>query len=320
VDYLLFHREDPRFVWGQFGSCTLLARRQTLLDVGEFDEGFRRGAEWDLAVRLALMGGHFIAVDETLITQRKTHTADKGGKTALEYTLKLRGKYRDYLESKGVYRASIAMAHSRFHYTRGEPLRSYFYLALACLCSSKVVLPSEVRKWRRRNSMRVGSLARNAAFLLALRVLQQLLRLAMVYFVVRALDSTQFGQYQFVLTCAALVAMFALPGLNNSLMQSVARGFPGSYRAVLRRAFASSLLGSLVLFGLGAYYAVQHTPALSSGFLLVGLLFPFAGGLEQWRSLKTGAEDFAGMFKMDGIAVVVMTALMIGAVTTYPGT
>jgi O-antigen/teichoic acid export membrane protein len=114
--------------------------------------------------------------------------------------------------------------------------------------------------------------------------------------------------------------MFALPGLNNSLMQSVARGFPGSYRAVVRRAFVSSLLGSIVLIGFGAYYAIQHAPALSSGFLLVALFFPFASGLEQWRSLKSGSEDFAGMFKMDGIAVVVMTVLMIGAVTAYPGT
>jgi O-antigen/teichoic acid export membrane protein/glycosyltransferase involved in cell wall biosynthesis len=320
VDYLLYHRENPGFVWGQFGSGTMLARRQTLLEVGGFDESFRRGAEWDFVLRLALKGGHFIAVDEALMTQRKTPTADKSGKTALAYTLQLRNKYRGYLESKGVYRASIAIAHSRFHYTRGEPLRSYFYLALACVCSPSVVLPSEVQKWKTRNSRRVGSLAKNAAFLLTLRVLQQLLRLAMIYFVVRALDNTQFGQYQFILSCAALITMFALPGLNNSLMQSVARGFRGSYRAVVRRAFASSLLGSLVLAGLAVYYAVDGTPALSSGFLLVAVLFPFAGGLEQWRSLKTGAEDFAGMFKTDGIAAVVLAVCMIAAVTARPGT
>ncbi len=320
ADFLLFHHQDPRFVWGEFGSGTMLARRQTLLEVGPFDEEFRRGAEWDMVIRLALLGGHFIAVDENLMTQRKTQTTDKGGKVALDYTLKLRRKYRDYLRSKHVYRASVAIAHSRFHYSRSQALRSYSYLALACLLSPRVVLPSEARKWRKRNSPRVGSLAKNAGFLLALRALQQLLRVAMVYFVVRALDKTQFGQYQFILTCAALVVMFALPGLNNSLMQSVARGFLGSYRAVVRRSFKTSLLGSVVLVGLGVYYGIHQTEAVRFGFFLVALLFPFASGLEQWRSLKTGSEDFAGMFRMDGIAVVVLAVLMISAVKARPGT
>ena len=82
ADFLLWHFEDPAFTWGQFGSCTLFVRKRTLTDIGGFDQDFRRGAEWDIAIRSALAGAHFIAVDESLITQKKTQTADKSGDMA----------------------------------------------------------------------------------------------------------------------------------------------------------------------------------------------------------------------------------------------
>jgi glycosyltransferase involved in cell wall biosynthesis len=150
ADFLLWHYEDPECVWGQFGSCTMFASKQTFADVGPWDEEFRRGAEWDLAIRLAFKGGHFISVDEPLITQYKTSTADKSGAIPLTNSLRLREKHETYLKKKRVYLASVALARSRFYYaTRRMPL-SRFYLALACICSPSVVLPNELAKRRRR--------------------------------------------------------------------------------------------------------------------------------------------------------------------------
>ncbi len=319
VDFLLWHREEPAFVWGQMGSCTLLARTATLREVGPFDESFRRGAEWDFAVRHGLAGGHFIAVDESLITQRKTPTADKSGRIPLLAVLRLRRKYRAYLRAHGVYLASLAIAHARFHYARGERLRSYAYLGLACLCSPFRVFPSEIRKWKRAREASLRPVARNAGILFALRALQHVLRLAMLYFVVRALDTTQYGQYQFVLTCVALATVCALPGLNNSLVQSIARGFLGTFRPAVRLAFRASFVGSAVLLALAFWNARGPASELPRAFVVAAALFPFAYGLEQWRSLRTGFEDFAGFFRVEGATAVVLAALMIAAVVTWPG-
>jgi glycosyltransferase involved in cell wall biosynthesis len=150
ADFLLWHHRDRRYVWGQFGSCTLMARKKTIAEIGGFDEEFRRGAEWDLAIRLSIAGGHFIAVDEPLITQFITQTADKAGDLPLKYLLGLRRKHRAYLESRHLYRASVAMAHARFHYARQQKSKSRFYLALACLYSPFRVLPSEFANWKRK--------------------------------------------------------------------------------------------------------------------------------------------------------------------------
>lgn len=166
---------------------------------------------------------------------------------------------------------------------------------------------------------RYRSLARNAAFVFSLRLLQRLLRILALYFVVRALSRDTFGEYQFVLSCLSLSVIFTLPGLNNSVMQSVARGFQGVYRRAVPRALASSLIGSVLLGGLSAYYWSSGRGELGGGLLLGACLFPLAYGLEQWRSFKSGGEDFAGLFRVEGLAALVLAVLMVSAVTRMPG-
>jgi glycosyltransferase involved in cell wall biosynthesis len=148
ADYLFGHSVEPSFVWGMFGSCTLMARRSAFLKVGEFDESFRRCAEWDYAVRAAFMGGHFIAVDMPLITQFKTKGADKAGSVPLKYALQLREKYKGYLTEHRVYWASRAIAHSRFHGTKGARLKSYLFMAAACAASPGLLARKLTRRAR----------------------------------------------------------------------------------------------------------------------------------------------------------------------------
>lgn len=133
ADYLLAHVCDQRLVWGMFGSCTLMAKRETFKAIGSFDEDFRRCAEWDLAIRAAFRGAHFIAVDEPLVTQHKTDGAEKIGSIPLEYALRLREKHKDYLVARGLYWASSAMARYNFHGGKGRFWKSCAYVCLACL-------------------------------------------------------------------------------------------------------------------------------------------------------------------------------------------
>jgi GT2 family glycosyltransferase len=136
---------DPRYVWGMLGSCTLMARRSTLEAVGSFDQSFRRSAEIDFAVRASLQGAHFIAVNEPLVTQYKTAGNEKSGNIPLEYALKLRYKYRDYLAGERAYWASLAMAHAWFHGNAGRSWKRRMYMALAYALLPPDVLALKVR-------------------------------------------------------------------------------------------------------------------------------------------------------------------------------
>lgn len=132
ANYVFGHLADSHHVWGMLGSCTLMARRRTFLAVGDFDSDFRRCAELDLAVRAALRGGHFIAVNEPLVVQYKTASADKAGNAPLKYALKLRRKHKEYLTKEQTYLASVAMARAWFHGNAGRCWKYRFFLALAC--------------------------------------------------------------------------------------------------------------------------------------------------------------------------------------------
>ena len=134
ADYILWRGGDRKFVWGMFGSCTLMARRSSFQKMGKFDEEFRRSAEWDMAIRFSFAGGHFIAVDQSLVVQRKTPTSDKSRKISLHYAQKLRRKYKDYLKRNGVYWASIIIGYSG---KRKYRLRYNIIRILSCLAAPR---------------------------------------------------------------------------------------------------------------------------------------------------------------------------------------
>jgi len=140
ADFLLLHIEKYGYSWGQFGSCTMMARVETLKKMDCFDPAFRRSAEWDLAIRASLDGCHFIAEAEPLITQYITDTEDKAGKVPLQYALLLRRKHREYLKGQGVYLASIAIAYARFYYAKNKTWRSRLAMGAACFLSPTIIL------------------------------------------------------------------------------------------------------------------------------------------------------------------------------------
>jgi glycosyltransferase involved in cell wall biosynthesis len=131
ANYLFGHLADSHHVWGMLGSCTLMARRRTFLALGGFDASFRRFAEWDPAVRAALRGAHFIAVNEPLIIQYKTASADKSGKIPFKNALDLTRKHKNYLIKEKAYLASVAMVYARFHAQAGHYWRNHLFHVLA---------------------------------------------------------------------------------------------------------------------------------------------------------------------------------------------
>ncbi|MCP8882616.1 glycosyltransferase [Devosia sp. XJ19-1] len=145
ADYILGIGASPDRVWGMFGSCTLMARKSTFATIGPFDADFRRCAEWDMAIRGAQMGAHFIAVNRPLITQYKTQSADKSGTKPLHYALMLRDKHRDYLNGKGVYLASKMFARSNFWGNKKQKLKSRFYRALGYALAPRLI-PSYLKR------------------------------------------------------------------------------------------------------------------------------------------------------------------------------
>jgi len=167
-----------------------------------------------------------------------------------------------------------------------------------------------------RRYLKIG---KNAGTLFGLSGLQRILGLATTYFLVRALSQESYGEYNFILSAMVVLSLFSLPGLNNSIMQSVARGNPGTYREALPLSFFSSFLGSLVLGGFGVWYVSHNNNELASSFFLAAALFPFANGLDKWASIKLGKEEFASIARLRGSASLLTSLLIIAGIYLVPG-
>ena len=162
-------------------------------------------------------------------------------------------------------------------------------------------------------------LFRGAACLFLLRVIQLGSALAGTYFLARSMGKNEFGEYNMVLNAVGILTIFTLSGFNNSLMQAVARGYEGTFRAGVPLAFAFSFIGSVILFGMSAYYFVVEQTQTGWSLMVAALLFPFAHGLVQWKSLVTGRARFDQLLVHDGASSILTYGLIILSVHWYPG-
>ncbi len=135
----------------------------------------------------------------------------------------------------------------------------------------------------------------------------------------RLFDKSVYGKYQFVLSLIGFIAFFSVPGLNASLIRSVARGYDGDYRSAVRFSFVRSLFGSLILFFAAFYYLHYSSDENMFSVLLVAAsFFPFMKAPDKWQALFKGKSLFDEFTKRTAVQTVARTLLIIVAVLFFP--
>lgn len=160
---------------------------------------------------------------------------------------------------------------------------------------------------------------KGVAYLVLLRAIQIGMGIGSTYFLVRSLSKDAFGEYHFVLNAVGILTLFGLSGLNNALMQAVARGFHGTYRTAMPIAFFTSFAGAILLVGLSGFYYWRGADQIDAALLLAAVLFPFAHGLTQWKSVIMGRQRFELLLAHDGIASLIVATLVTAAALYFPG-
>ena len=161
-------------------------------------------------------------------------------------------------------------------------------------------------------------LLKNTVLITALRVVQLAAGIGSTYVMAHLLSKDSFGQYHFIINWVGLLTLFAMKGLNESVMQSVARGFPGTFRHAVPVSLRWSLLGSIALAAIGLWYLFQDKTPMAAGFFASALIFPLTHGLTQWKAVRTGREYFIGLLRADGSVAIVMNLLMIVSMFLVP--
>lgn len=134
ADRLLYYGGDKQWFFGSgTPTCSLMARKLVFEQVGGFDPELRRVQDVDLAIRIALKGGHFIGCPEKLFVQYATDGADKSFERKRDSSLILVDKYKEYLQRKGMYRYAKTWPHVRYYnFSRkyGAMFVTLLYLAM----------------------------------------------------------------------------------------------------------------------------------------------------------------------------------------------
>jgi glycosyltransferase involved in cell wall biosynthesis len=89
-----------------YGACptsSQMARLSTYRLVGGFDPQLRRGEDTDFIIRLAMAGGHFVGVGQTLVIQTMTLTSEKSLAEEYRNMRILMEKHRAFLKQAGQY-------------------------------------------------------------------------------------------------------------------------------------------------------------------------------------------------------------------------
>ena len=164
---------------------------------------------------------------------------------------------------------------------------------------------------------KMKSFLRSFSFVFALRFVEKFLGFITSIILFRVLSVEDAATYNFFISIAAAFAVFSLPEMKNASIQSVARGFDGTYRVATTISGAVSLLASLILIGVASYYRYWiNDELMATGFLILALFFPASSGLSHWRGYFQGRGNFSKFALVDmGLAVARLIMVFLALFT-----
>lgn len=115
AEALLINRRRPAWFYGSsVPTCSLMARKSTIVAVGNFDPDQRRLQDVEFAVRLALQGGCFTGTSRRLYSRYITPGPDKGPDIQLASWMSIIDRHQFYLKSIGRFEYAKQWHHIRY--------------------------------------------------------------------------------------------------------------------------------------------------------------------------------------------------------------
>jgi O-antigen/teichoic acid export membrane protein len=126
-----------------------------------------------------------------------------------------------------------------------------------------------------------------------------------------------YGQYQYILSIFGTVSILSIPGLNTSLIKSVAEERDGEYENIVKISFFWSFLGIPILFAIGAYYYLTASHSLGIALILASIFFPFFYAPNTWYNFLQGKKRFDVLAKFGAMQAVLNTIATIIVIFFY---
>lgn len=120
-----------------------------------------------------------------------------------------------------------------------------------------------------------------------------------------------FGQYRFVLSIISIFLIFTLPGLDASLVRSVARKHSVNLPKVVKTKISWGLLGSFASLVVAGYYFYHSNTELTYALVLCAFFLPFIEAYSVYYSYYRGKQDFKTSTIYDAISRIFQAILIV---------
>lgn len=128
-----------------------------------------------------------------------------------------------------------------------------------------------------------------------------------------------YGEYQYLLSVAAIIGAFALTGMNSAVARAVAQGYEGDLRRAVRIQLWWGVIPALLAFGGGGYYLFMGNATLGFGLLIIGLISPVTNALNTYSAFLHGKKDFRRGFLYSMAINIPYYAAMAAAAALWKG-
>ncbi len=121
----------------------------------------------------------------------------------------------------------------------------------------------------------------------------------------RFLSKEMYGQYSFIFAILGILSLFTLSGMGAAITQAVANGHDHVLITGTKEKFKWSILGSVVVFGVGIYYFSTESLLLGKCFMISSLFFPFIYNFQTFQAFFAGKKQFNKVAKYQNITKVI---------------
>lgn len=109
---------------GACATCSQLARLRVYKKVNGFDENLRRCEDFDFAMKLAIAGGYFVGITDSLVTQKMTATVDKNLNEIEKYTYLAYQNHKKKFSNIEEYECCISWLYIKFRWLEGKKIET----------------------------------------------------------------------------------------------------------------------------------------------------------------------------------------------------
>lgn len=115
--------------------------------------------------------------------------------------------------------------------------------------------------------------------------------LAMIAFA-HWLPKETFGAYRYILSAAAILSIFTLPGMDTALIRTVARGYEKMLFLCAKTKFKWGLIGAGICFAISLWYFLHQNSVLGISFLITGVFLPLITTFNLFLPFWQGKKRF----------------------------